>query len=97
MVSRIRWSRVDHRYRPGPAGLFAVGQTGIGAGSFIYEWGVVMIGVTAMFVMAGLAVTHRAQAVAASQLSRRRRIVDHVLSPMPSNPFCWDLLLVQDR
>ncbi len=54
----------------------------------------VMVGVTAMFMFAGHAAANRALSLAATSFPSEAN-VDHVLSPMPSNPFCWDLLLIQ--
>lgn len=53
-----------------------------------------MLGVTAMFITASLAAAHRAEAIAATTFPSERR-VDHVLSPGFTNPFCWDVLMVQ--
>lgn len=52
------------------------------------------IGITAMFFFAGQAAAHRAQSLAATIFPSEANI-DHVLMPMPSNPVCWDLLLIQ--
>ncbi|MEJ0037631.1 MAG: metal-dependent hydrolase [Gammaproteobacteria bacterium] len=55
---------------------------------------VATVGVTAMFIVAGLAAAHRAEAIAAQDFPSEQR-VDHVLSPGFANPFCWDVLMVQ--
>jgi inner membrane protein len=75
------------------AALLAVGKlTSHRTASFTSA--VLMLGVTAMFVFAGQAAAHRAESIAASSFPGEKNI-DHVLSPLPSNPFCWDLLLIQ--
>jgi inner membrane protein len=52
--------------------------------------------VTAMFIVAGRAAARTIEAVAARDFPGDR-IVDHVLSPIPTNPFCWDVLLLETR
>ena len=52
------------------------------------------VGVTAMFIFAGQAAAHRVDAIAAQDFPSDVSI-DHVLSPSPTNPFCWDVLLMQ--
>jgi inner membrane protein len=55
-----------------------------------------MVLITATFVAAGQVATHRIESVAAAE-SGSGRIIDHVLTPLPMNPLCWDaLLLVTD-
>jgi inner membrane protein len=56
--------------------------------------GVVALGVTAVFVSAGFAATHRVESIAARNFPAYRTI-DHALTPTPTNPICWDVLLVQ--
>jgi inner membrane protein len=51
-------------------------------------------GVTSMFIVAGLAAAHQAEAIDARSFPTEQR-VDHVLSPGFANPFCWDVLMVQ--
>lgn len=55
---------------------------------------VTAVGVTAMFIVAGLAASHRADAIDAQAFPSEQRI-DHVLSPGLANPFCWDVMMVQ--
>jgi inner membrane protein len=50
--------------------------------------------VTAVFFGGGHAASNRVEALAANTFPLETSI-DHVLSPAPTNPFCWDLLLVQ--
>jgi len=52
------------------------------------------VGVTAMFIFAGQAAAHRVEAIAARDFPSETGI-DHVLSPSPTNPLCWDVLLLQ--
>jgi inner membrane protein len=52
------------------------------------------VGVTAMFIVAGITAAHRAEAIDAQDFPSESR-VDHVLSPGFANPFCWDVLMVQ--
>lgn len=52
------------------------------------------VGVTAMFIVAGLAASHRADAIDAQAFPSEQRI-DHVLSPGFANPFCWDVMMLQ--
>ncbi len=75
------------------AALLAVGKRG-SRRTASFTSAAMMIGVTAMFMFAGQAAAHRAQALATTNFPSEAN-VDHVLSPMPSNPFCWDLLLIQ--
>ncbi len=56
-------------------------------------------GVTLAFVLAGQIAARRAEALARSAFPGDR-MLDHVLTPLPVNPICWDLLLLethQDR
>lgn len=55
---------------------------------------VTALGVTAMFIVAGLAAAHRAEAIDARAFPLEQRL-DHVLSPGFANPFCWDVLMVK--
>ena len=52
------------------------------------------VGITAMFIFAGQAAAHRVEAIAARDFPSETGI-DHVLSPSPTNPLCWDVLLLQ--
>jgi inner membrane protein len=54
----------------------------------------VTVGVTAMFIVAGQAAAHRIDAIAEQGFPAEQG-VDRVLSPSPTNPLCWDVLLVQ--
>src|SRR5690606_37133722 len=54
----------------------------------------VWIATTAGFVTASRLVGQRVDALAAAQLPRAHP-VDRVLTPMPVNPICWEVILVQ--
>jgi len=54
-----------------------------------------VIVVTALFAGAGRVAAAHVQSIAANTFPTER-LVDHVLSPQPMNPFCWDVLLVQE-
>lgn len=50
--------------------------------------------VTALLVLAGRAAARDAN-VTATRDFPDDRVIDHVLSPIPTNPFCWDVLLLE--
>jgi inner membrane protein len=50
--------------------------------------------VTALLVVAGHDAAHNIDSVAARDFPGDR-VIDHVLSPIPTNPFCWDVLLLE--
>jgi inner membrane protein len=50
--------------------------------------------VTTGFVVVGLFTQRRIEALAATTFPEAR-MVDHVLTPMPVNPLCWELILIQ--
>jgi inner membrane protein len=49
--------------------------------------------ITATFIGAGYAAARRMEAIAGTEL-RSARVIDHVLTPLPMNPLCWDVLLL---
>ena len=53
-----------------------------------------MIGITAAFIAAGQLAAHRVDALATADFPGDR-VVDHVLTPGPMNPLCWDVLLLE--
>jgi inner membrane protein len=53
-----------------------------------------MTGVTATFFFAGRITEHRVETLAAVTFPGEQTL-DHVLTPVPTNPLCWDLLLIQ--
>jgi inner membrane protein len=52
--------------------------------------------VTAVFLVAGHTASRLTDSVAARDFPGDR-IIDHVLTPTPTNPFCWDVLLLETR
>jgi inner membrane protein len=50
--------------------------------------------VTALLVIAGHVAAQNIDSVAARDFPGDR-VIDHVLSPIPTNPFCWDVLLLE--
>jgi inner membrane protein len=54
------------------------------------------LAVTAMFVVSSQFAARRVEALAAT-LFPDARPVDHVLTPMPANPLCWEVMLVQTQ
>lgn len=56
----------------------------------------VWFSVNAMFMATSAIAADRARASAASAFPNER-LLDHVLAPMPANPFCWSLILVQEN
>jgi inner membrane protein len=55
---------------------------------------VTAVGVTSMFIVAGLAAARQAEAIDGQAFPTEQRL-DHVLSPGFANPFCWDVLMVK--
>jgi inner membrane protein len=54
------------------------------------------LAVTAMFVVSSQVATRRVETIAAT-LFPDEALVDSVLTPMPANPLCWEVMLVQRR
>jgi inner membrane protein len=52
------------------------------------------LGTTLMFVLAAQSAKSRIEEIVAHQFTDSE-LVDHVVTPMPSNPFCWEIMLVQ--
>ncbi len=55
-----------------------------------------MLCVTATFVLAGRAAAARVETIARERFPADR-LIDHVLTPSPTNPLCWDVLLLETR
>jgi inner membrane protein len=53
-----------------------------------------MVAVTAVFIIAGQCAAGRIDSIANAGFPADR-IIDHVLTPMPMNPLCWDVLLLE--
>jgi inner membrane protein len=49
---------------------------------------------TLMFVIAAQSAKSRLEEIVAQQFADSE-LLDHVVTPMPSNPFCWEIMLVQ--
>lgn len=54
------------------------------------------VGTTLMFVLTAQAAKSRIEQIAAAQFANSE-LLDHVVTPMPSNPFCWEIMLVQEE
>jgi inner membrane protein len=54
------------------------------------------LGVTAMFAVSSQFAGRRVEALAAITFPSAR-LIDHVLTPMPANPLCWEVMLVQTQ
>lgn len=52
-----------------------------------------MIAITAIFIAAGHWASRRVDSIAAAEFPADR-VIDHVLTPLPANPLCWDVLLL---
>lgn len=52
--------------------------------------------VTLLFVAAGAAAARQAALISRANFAGDR-LIDHVLTPMPANPLCWDVLLLETR
>jgi hypothetical protein len=48
------------------------------------------------FVLAGQSAARHADRLATTAFAQDR-LIDHVLSPMPANPLCWDMLLLETQ
>ncbi len=55
-----------------------------------------MLCVTATFILAGRAAAARVETIASERFPTDR-VIDHVLTPSPTNPLCWDVLLLETR
>lgn len=74
------------------AGMLALGRTTPARTALLC--GVSLwLGVTATFMMASQVAAGRAHELAA-QYFPQSRLLDHILTPMPANPLCWELILV---
>lgn len=52
------------------------------------------LGTTLMFVLAAQTAKSRIEEIVTEQFTDSE-LLDHVVTPMPSNPFCWEIMLVQ--
>lgn len=74
--------------------LFAGARTSATTAAFTAAG--VAVAVTAMFIVAGATAARRTDAIAAADFSGDR-VIDHILTPVPTNPLCWDVLLLGTR
>jgi inner membrane protein len=72
--------------------LLAVGSR-ISARSAALVSASVTVLITVTFIGAGYAAARRVETIARTELSGAR-VIDHVLTPLPMNPLCWDVLLL---
>ncbi len=81
-------------------GLFGAAMLVIGARTSapfaLFSSAGVTLLVTALFVFCGSVAARRIDAIASADFSGDR-LVDHVLTPAPLNPLCWDVLLLETR
>ena len=70
------------------ASLFAIARRLRPAGAVFGSFAV-WLGVTAMFIACGGAATAAAQRLGSAR--------DHVLTPMPATPLCWDMILIEEH
>jgi inner membrane protein len=79
-------------------GLLAIAMLIVGARASASAAALVSAGlaviVTALFVVCSSAAARRIDAIAAADFSGDR-VIDHVLTPAPLNPLCWDVLLLE--
>jgi len=80
--------------------LLAIAMLCVGAGASasaaVFTSAGVAVAVTAMFVICSHLAAHRIRAIAAADFAGDQ-LVDHVLTPAPMNPLCWDVLLLEIR
>jgi inner membrane protein len=53
----------------------------------------IAVAVTVIFILCGATAARRIDAIAAADFSGER-VIDHILTPVPMNPLCWDALLL---
>lgn len=75
------------------AGMLLIGQrasANVALAASITVW----LGATAMFVLAGHAARSRIDAIVAQQFPGST-LLDRIVTPMPLNPACWEVMLLQ--
>src|SRR5690606_25026187 len=75
------------------AAMLLIGQrasTNVALAASVTLW----LGVTAMFVLSANAARAHVDAIAAAQFPESR-LVDRIVTPMPVNPACWEVMLLQ--
>jgi inner membrane protein len=75
--------------------MLSVGARAPASGAALTSAGVV-VAVTVLFIVAGAAAARRVDSIAAVDFSADL-VIDHVLTPAPMNPVCWDVLLLGTR
>jgi inner membrane protein len=75
------------------AGLLMVGRRNAPPTAALAS-AVATVCVTTLLVVAGRAAARNIDSLAARDFPDDR-VIDHVLSPIPTNPFCWDVLLLE--
>jgi len=55
---------------------------------------VVMVAITATFIFSGQLAARRVESIAHASFPSDH-VIDHVLTPLPANPLCWDVLLLE--
>ncbi len=75
------------------AGLLIIGRRNT-APTAAFSAALATLCVTALLAIAGHAAAKNIDSVAAHDFPDDR-VIDHVLSPIPTNPFCWDVLLLE--
>src|SRR5262249_35987694 len=78
---------------PLPGALFVAGGRGPPSTSALAS-AIATVCVTALLVLAGRAAARDINATATRDFPDDR-VIDHVLAPIPTNPFCWDVLLLE--
>jgi inner membrane protein len=73
-------------------GLIAIGSR-ISARAAAITSATVMILITAAFIIFGRSAAHRVESIAAVAFPSDR-VIDHVLTPLPADPLCWDVLIL---
>ncbi len=76
-------------------GLLMVGKRGSARVAARTSAGITVF-VAAAFIFAGRTAAHRIEAIAAASFPEDV-LIDHVLTPMPTNPLCWDVLLLETQ
>ncbi len=87
------------------AGLFAAGRR-LAAPAAVFASLAATLIVTAVFIACGGAATAASRRLAQAAIfpaeasggaRDQPRLADHVLTPMPANPLCWDLILIHEQ
>lgn len=103
LIAAIGLSVASHLVPPvlcGTVALLMVGLLVMGARSSAraaaISSAVLLVGITATFIFSGHRAARRAESIAGSAFPADH-VIDHVLTPLPMNAVCWDLLLLETR